>query len=417
LSEQGQTPSFYNAQAISWVYENKIYNDDEENIIIFLDHDMFLINNFDPCNEVGNYDVFGCLQTRRHIKYVWPGLCGFKKSSVKDIEFDFYPKTVDGQFLDTGGGTYSLLLNDDIKFLDTGVEYPDEYCGIDLKNPSLTGGYNYELHFGGKFLHFRNASNWHSGYEVNDLQKTNLLFKILSDILDNNNKKYFEIVVSRYNENIDWIKNYIDYVTLYNKGDDLCDNEIRLKNVGREAHTYVYHIVNNYDNLSEYTCFIQGNPFDHIYPHENEEKRLFEFLNDTIFNNKPIKNFHEIYPYFITGDYEYIREPYHMECPNIVDAYLKVFGHLPKKEETYTYGAGAQFIVSKKAIHSRPLEFYKNILEIFEYDPEINEYDEINEKLLQVNQRFFDGENKFCPKNPQLAYHMERFWRLIFDEV
>lgn len=186
-SEPGQTPSFYNAQVIGWIYENKIFEDDEENLVIFLDHDMFLIDNFDPCSEIGDYDVFGCLQTRKNVKYVWPGLCGFKKSSVKDIEFDFYPKNVDGQFLDTGGGTYSLLMNENIKFLDTGVEYPDEYCGVNLKDNSITSGYNYELHFNGKFLHFRNACNWHRQYQVNDLKKTNLLFQILSDILNDDN--------------------------------------------------------------------------------------------------------------------------------------------------------------------------------------------------------------------------------------
>jgi hypothetical protein len=417
VSEPGQTPSFYNGQVISWIYENQILKDDDDYMVIFLDHDMFLISDFNPYLEVGEYDVFGLLQTRKNIQYVWPGLCGFKKSSVKNIEFDFYPKIVDGQSLDTGGGTYSLLSNQKIKFFDSGVEYPDEYCGLNLKDKSLTNGYNYELHFKGKFLHFRNACSWHNEYQVNDIEKTNLLFKILSDVIEDNDKKYFEIVVARYNENIEWTKNYLNYITLYNKGDDIIDNAIPLKNIGREPHTYLHHIINNYDNLANYTIFLQGNPFDHIYPHQDQQERLFNLLNDIIFNDKQIGDFYKILACVITGDYEYIREPYHMECPNIVDAYVKVFDRLPAEGETYTYASGAQFVVSKKAIHSRPIEFYKNILKIFEYDPSVDGYDEVNEKLLQVNERYFDGKNRYNPNNPQMAYHVERFWRLIFNEI
>lgn len=42
----------------------------------------------------------------------------------------------------------------------------------------------------------------------------------------------------------------------------LCFHEIFLKNVGREGHAYYKHIYDNYENLSYYTIFLQGNPFD-----------------------------------------------------------------------------------------------------------------------------------------------------------
>jgi hypothetical protein len=71
------------------------------------------------------------------------------------------------------------------------------------------------------------------------------------------------IVVARYNENIEWTKQF-NNVIIYNKGESLNEsNEILLPNVGREGHTYYKHIYDNYDTLSEYTIFLQGNPFDH----------------------------------------------------------------------------------------------------------------------------------------------------------
>jgi len=404
-SQPGGSPSFYNAQAIQWACDNLIFNNSDNFITMFLDHDMFLIDDLNLDDEMSIYDVVGCLQTRENIKYVWPGLCAFKKSSVENVEFDFYPQTVNGQALDTGGGTYKLLANKNIKFLDTGVEYPEEYRGINLKNESITRGFNYELHFNNKVLHSRNASNWHSQYMVNDLEKTNLLFQILSDILDEKDKSYFEIVVSRYSENISWTKKYNNFITLYNKGDDLIENSIRLNNIGREAHSYLYHIVNNYNNLAEYTCFLQGDPFN---PHS---PRLYQYLDHVIHSNEVLPEFFWISERIVESDFEYKREPYHKIFPNIKYAYEKVFGEPPKIEKFF-FGSGAQFCVSKNRIRERPIEFYQNVLNIFTHDPG-EEMDEMSLKLLGNS-----GINeKFIPVNPEMGLHMERFWGLVFGEV
>ena len=73
-----------------------------------------------------------------------------------------------------------------------------------------------------------------------------------------------KLVIARYNEKIDWIKspNHV----IYNKGNQLNDPTkivIEMPNVGREGHTYLTHIVKNYNNLSDYTVFLQGDPFPH----------------------------------------------------------------------------------------------------------------------------------------------------------
>lgn len=45
----------------------------------------------------------------------------------------------------------------------------------------------------------------------------------LSKKLIGKTKKNFEIVVSRYDEDISWCENYKDFVTIYNKGIDNLD--------------------------------------------------------------------------------------------------------------------------------------------------------------------------------------------------
>ena len=403
LSEPGGTPSFYNAQAIKWVYDTVISKEDDCYVML-LDHDMFLIDELDVHQEMSVYDIIGCLQIREKIKYIWAGLCIFKKSSVEDIEFDFYPQTVDGQILDTGGGTYKLLSNEKIKFMDTGVDYPEEYKGIDLKDEKITGGYGYELHFDNKFLHFRNASNWHTQYQVGDEEKTGLLFQMLSDILDEKDKSYLELVVARYNEDLKWVEQYQNLATVYNKGEDI-EGAISLENIGREAHTYLYHIVNNYNNLADYTCFLQGDP---LYPHS---PKFHSYIDYILNSNEVIPEFNWISQRIVEGDFEYKKEPYHAIFPNIKYAYEKVFGKEPEIKQ-FIFGAGAQFCVSRDRIRERPVEFYKNILDMFEHNPG-EELDELAIKLLGNP----GIQEEFHPINPELGLHMERFWGLVFNAV
>lgn len=83
------------------------------------------------------------------------------------------------------------------------------------------------------------------------------------------------IVVARYNENLEWLKEepFNKYnVIVYNSGDD--ENfyrpenmkVVKLDNIGKEAYTYLYHICKNYDNLDDFTIFLPGSSTsDHKY--------------------------------------------------------------------------------------------------------------------------------------------------------
>jgi len=59
-----------------------------------------------------------------------------------------------------------------------------------------------------------------------------------------------QFIVARYNENVEWTKQFKN-VIIYNKGQKLSDdyNQVFLNNVGREGHTYYQFIYDNYDNL------------------------------------------------------------------------------------------------------------------------------------------------------------------------
>jgi len=165
----------------------------------------------------------------------------------------------------------------------------------------------------------------------------------------------FCIVVARFNEDLEWTKQFSN-VVIYNKGDKLTDdfNEILLNNVGREGHTYYKHIYDNYDNLTNYTIFLQGNPFDH-------SPNIISNLNKYITNDKLNINF------------EFLSEKVHncklSGCPihpglPLRETYKTLFNN-PRKYGEFKFGNGAQFIVSKKTILKNPLLFTLKLLKYY----------------------------------------------------
>ena len=84
--------------------------------------------------------------------------------------------------------------------------------------------------------------------------------------------KKIDLVIARYNESLDWLKDYADKkfnkIYVYNKGATpvKCplkplDGEViysNLLNVGRCDHTYIHHIIKNYNSLGDVTLFIKG---------------------------------------------------------------------------------------------------------------------------------------------------------------
>lgn len=122
-----------------------------------------------------------------------------------------------------------------------------------------------------------NSDEYYEKKDIISAPKRNEDIKILFELKDTDIVNYFgyqpnaclqetpPLVVSRYNENISWTKLY-NKVYIYNKGEQLENtnhNVYYLDNIGREGHTYLSHIIDNYNNLDEYIIFCQGDPFEH----------------------------------------------------------------------------------------------------------------------------------------------------------
>ena len=243
------------------------------------------------------------------------------------------------------------------------------------------------------------------------------------------NSSKLQIVIARYNEPTiidgwNWIEFLLDNnfkVFLYNKArssDPKISDEIKnhkncvienLENKGREAGTYLHHIIKNFDRLPEHTLFLQGNPFEHDTdliessqigneklklilekgPPDTYEKRvriLLENLNHLVLR-----------PGFMPLKYDLHTEPLCGTTPRItssttatrnVDRYKNTFKKLFKANypEILSFTQGAQFIVSKEAICFREKKFYEKAHAL------------VNNSI-----------------RPLEAFIYERYWGIIFD--
>ena len=94
-----------------------------------------------------------------------------------------------------------------------------------------------------------------------------LISIIIILVMSNNNKSDLgvEVVIARYEEDMSKFAGDAFRgmrLTVYNKGISEVYPCISLPNVGRCDHTYLYHIVANYDNLADVTVFLPASCFD-----------------------------------------------------------------------------------------------------------------------------------------------------------
>lgn len=168
-------------------------------------------------------------------------------------------------------------------------------------------------------------------------------------------------VLSRYNENnhkfFDLIhRGYSKNIIIYDKGKKLNSNTIKLPNVGREGHTFLTYIVENYKNLPNEILFSQYDPMDHVKLSGSEKLKSFllgDFIDFSCMNSTS-------YDEIVAGRYI-----------NWKSMFSKIFNKF-SDEDYYRFlhigtSINGIFKVKKEAILKHELDFYKKCLRLLDY--------------------------------------------------
>lgn len=162
------------------------------------------------------------------------------------------------------------------------------------------------------------------------------------------------LVVAKYREDVSWLSEVPGDIRLYiydKTGMEIMEPVLtrdyeykRLDNEGHDPGTFLRHIVDCYEELDDWTVFVQGWPFDH-YPKKllfrdmTKELDYYE-LGNVVFNvvgNGPVA------------------------CGNL--ELTKVFKEITGKEQlSFEFVWGMQVVLSRRLIHQRPKEFYEKLL-------------------------------------------------------
>ena len=170
-----------------------------------------------------------------------------------------------------------------------------------------------------------------------------------------------KVVVARYNEDIAWTKHFKpENIIIYNKGNDNINEykPIKLPTVGREGHTYYKYIYDNYENLPDYTIFVQGYPFDHT-------KNIIEDIHHLLY--KPDLNEDFLYLSTVYAPFTFEKGCGYLSIQHLNDTYEKIFGCKNTTGKQYAFATGAQFMVKRETILKKPKEFYRNIVNMLSY--------------------------------------------------
>jgi len=125
-------------------------------------------------------------------------------------------------------------------------------------------------------------------------------------------------------------------------------------NVGHDASTFFYHIVNNFEDLADINIFLHENPFHHY--HNGDFIQMLNGLN-------------EIPDYM---DWGQIMLSDRDGGPTDRCPVGDVFHHLfPDQEvpDSYTFVSGSLFALSKASIHRLGIKFFKTCIKVTETEP------------------------------------------------
>ena len=180
------------------------------------------------------------------------------------------------------------------------------------------------------------------------------------------------VVICHFREDLGWVKELNHPYIIYNKNPKNNDKfEHNLPNVGFDTIVYLKYIIDNYDNLPNFVCFSQDNPFYHC-------PSFLKRVNDFNFEK-------EFIPLGIT---------YFRDQDNIISKCIEFAkNHDIKLSKPIKFINSAQCIVSKNLILKNSKEYYEKIKESLPKNEIINETNYILEYLWPTIFGFNDDLN------------------------
>ena len=211
-----------------------------------------------------------------------------------------------------------------------------------------------------------------------------------------------DLVVARYEEDISWVKNIPENlysrIIIYNKGGeaefDLPKSTVKaLPNFGRESHTYLHHVIDNYHSLADITFFLPGSAWTRGDKQERVQ-RIVEYLKtkrtSVIIGHKDDRMINDTYNFSIdtwtvTNEENRRKNPESSLTPSLDRPLRSWFEKRFNGDSMNCVSFTGIIAVSRDDILKRPKEFYEGLYQ------------------------------EHSHTNPEVVHYSERVWKHIFS--
>lgn len=200
---------------------------------------------------------------------------------------------------------------------------------------------------------------------------------------DLNMSKY---VLSRYNHDISWLKDYTDDYILYDRSVEPLKGSIIMPNIGSDWYDKLSYIIDNYNNLPNTIILIKANLFKYISKEEFDEVRENQIFTPLL--TKHHKTYIPTCFYSDDGMYNELNDLWYLgshPCKHNPWELMKLLGI---DESFYVkFAPGSNYIVTKEVIHKYPVDFYVKIRSYLDWDIYPGEAQIIERGIYNVWQR------------------------------
>lgn len=168
-------------------------------------------------------------------------------------------------------------------------------------------------------------------------------------------------VVSRYNNDLAWLKDYSDDVVIYDRSPEPLSGAIVVPNIGSDLYDKFSFMIDHYDDLPDVAVYTKGNLFKYI------SKEEFDLVKDSRISTPLLTRHHRTYLpicfYDEDGMYCELNNSWYLGTAEVkyyplgYNQYAADFGL--STPEYLKFAPGSNYILTKEVIRSRPKSFYE----------------------------------------------------------
>lgn len=180
-------------------------------------------------------------------------------------------------------------------------------------------------------------------------------------------QKKMKYIVSRYEHDLSWIKDYTDDIVLYDRSKEPLPNSIVVPNLGSDIADKFQFIIDNYDNLPDVAIYTKANLFKYVSKEEFDKVKdnktftpLLTQNHKTYSDEQGVVCFYKDGIYYERNNLWYLNAHPTRLPPTWLMQELKID---PKYNEMryVPFAPGSNYILPKENILKHPKKFYEKL--------------------------------------------------------